>query len=144
VVINSTGKVSLSGTALVTSANMGGGPATTPKGTIYLAQTGVSSSVVQLEINSNATVENTTTLYYGNAIYNASPGTINIFGGTVQASGQHYTIYNSDTGIININAIAPTTIKATGSGEASKAIFSSNGGKVNITGSPTIIPAYNP
>jgi hypothetical protein len=89
----STGKITVSGTAKITSANI-----TATRGTITISGTGTAERLV-IE---GGTVENTSTTT-GNAIYNSSPGAVRITGGTVRATGSNaYAIYNTSTGVVTI------------------------------------------
>jgi uncharacterized membrane protein len=88
------GKITVSGTAKVTSANV-----TATSGTIYLASGG--TDTVDRLIIEGGTVENTAA--NGNAVYNLSPGGVTISGGTVTAGAGGYAVYNSNTST-NVNA----------------------------------------
>ena len=116
---NYSGKITISGTAVVTSANT-----SAESGTIYLRDYGTNTDT-RLEIT-GGTVENTATA--GNAVHNNSIGAVKISGGTVKASGtngmaiyqkrasgkieinggavesKHYTIYNeAENGSITVS-----------------------------------------
>jgi hypothetical protein len=78
---SSTGKITVSGTAKLTSANT-----EATESTIYLKDSGTATAV-RLEIT-GGTVENTNT---GNAIYNASTGAVNISGSVSADTG--YSVY---------------------------------------------------
>ena len=119
------GKITVSGTAMVTSANSSG------NGTIYLANKGTDTTV-RLEIT-GGTVGNTAS--GGNAIFNASPGAIDISGGTVSVGGG--CAVQNVRGTLNISG---GTISAT-SGSAvfnstavSKATVNISGGTVSAAG----------
>jgi hypothetical protein len=90
-----TGKITVSGTAKVTSAGTYIG-----SGTIYLDNNGTDTAT-RLEIT-GGTVENTST-GTGNAIRNDSSGAVSITGGTVSKAGNSgYVVYKGGTGAINI------------------------------------------
>jgi len=93
----STGKITVSGTAKVTSS----GSTTSGAGTIN------NNSAGTIEIT-GGTVENTG--YSGRAIYNNSTGTVSISDGTVSA-GTGYAVYNSSTGKITVSGTARVTSK---------------------------------
>jgi uncharacterized repeat protein (TIGR02543 family) len=142
-VVNFTnGKITISGTAMITSANTNDA-----SGTIVLENHGTETDC-RLEIT-GGTVENTAS--GGNAIYNDSPGsvdirggevtapvgrairnfqdgTVNINGGMVQANGNMATIRNDNTGTVDISG---GTVQATGDGQT---IANYNTGKINISG----------
>ncbi len=109
----STGKVTISDSATVTSANTNAN-----EGTIRFNETTDSSAVV-LEIT-GGTVKNTAS---GNAVYNASTGTVNVSGGTVEATTGN-AIYNHATGTVTVSG---GTVSAT----TGNAIF--NGGALTVT-----------
>ena len=119
----STGKINISGTAKITSANE-----SEDYGTIYLANGGTTSTDCRLEIT-GGTIDNTVT-YGGVVIYNASFGEIKISGGTVEAKGEYGdAIFNESAGTVNIS---DGTVEAKGyNGDA---ITNWTTGTVNITG----------
>ena len=84
----SSGLITVSGNALVTSANT-----SSSSGTIYIRGGGSSTNTTRLTI-SDGTVRNTRS---GNAVYH-SEGTAIISGGTVSG-----TVFNSDNGTVTIN-----------------------------------------
>jgi len=93
-VSNETGKITVTGTAMVTSVNTQAN-----SGTIML-EFNTTATDVKLQIT-GGTVENTAT--GGNAIYNDTVGGINISGGTVRATGAGgSSIVNSGGGTVTI------------------------------------------
>jgi hypothetical protein len=101
-VSDSRGRITVSGTALVTSATTN-----TSRGTIELSSS-LTGSSVRLEIT-GGTVENTSTTT-GNAIYNNSSGAVRITGGTVRATGTGaYAVYNNSSGAVSISESATVT-----------------------------------
>jgi hypothetical protein len=96
---NQAGKITVSGTAKVTSANTDAA-----QGTIFIASSG--TAIVARLVIEGGTVENTSTTT-GNAIYNASTGAVNIIGGTVSKAGTTgNAIYNNSTGVVTIDPAA--------------------------------------
>jgi len=98
------GKITVSGTGKVTSANM-----TDTQGTIYLDAPSADNTNTRLEIT-GGTVENTGA--NGRAIYNASTGGITISGGRVQAtgSGTVYSVYNANSSPGPLNMTIPPAV----------------------------------
>jgi len=94
----STGKITVSETAKVTSTNT-----SSSSGTIYLSNSGASTAV-RLEITGGI-VENTAG---GTAVYNPSPGTVTISGGTVSATSG-YAVFNTSTGKVTVSGTAKIT-----------------------------------
>ena len=93
------GKITVSGTALVTSVST--------MGTIVFLLSGGT----ELEIT-GGTVENTANS--GRAIYNNSTGPINISGGTISATGTGgYAIYNGSSGVVDITSPPAVIIGST-------------------------------
>jgi hypothetical protein len=121
VAIISTGKVTISGNALVTSATVeniltGGNP-----GTIYIYNT--TTTNVLLEI-SGGRVENTSNGY---AVFNNSAGgTVNISGGTVSSISLN-TVLNYNTGVTNISGGTVSSISGT-------AVLNNSTGAVTVSG----------
>ena len=136
----SVGKITVSGTALLTSGNIN-----TAGGVVYLAAiSGVTSTAERLVIE-GGTIRNTAV---GNAVYNASTGTVTMSGGTVENTSETTgnAIYNNSTGAINITG---GTVSKTGTG--GNAIFNNSTGVVTITKPPAVItgnvsgvPGYTP
>jgi hypothetical protein len=87
---DSTGKITVSGTAKVTSANV-----TAAQGTIMIVSSGTETAA-RLEIT-GGTVENTAANANARAVYNASTGTVSISGGVVKAT-TGYAVYKNSTG----------------------------------------------
>jgi len=146
VVHHSSSKLTVSGTAKVTSANG-------TLGTIYLADSGTSTAV-RLEITGGM-VENTAanglavinfstgainisgdTLTGKDGISNHSTGAVNISGGTVEntATGSGCAIYNASTGAVTISG--GTVTKA---GRGGYVVYATTSGKVTITSPPAVI-----
>jgi len=153
-----TGKITVSGTAKVTSANV-----TTTSGTINIANSGTATDP-RLVIE-GGTVENTSTGTNGRAIYNVSTGTVNISGGTVSVT-TGVAVYNANTGKITVSGTAKITsadantslnsgtiviansetatdarleitggiVEVTSTGSNGKAIYNGSTGAVNISG----------
>jgi hypothetical protein len=98
---NPTGRVNVSGTAVITSANTGATSGTINSVKPYSAD----NTNVRLEIT-GGTVRNTSTTT-GNAIYNGSTGEIRITGGTVSKAGSSgYSVYNASTGKVTVTSPA--------------------------------------
>ena len=93
------GTITVSGNATVTSANTG-----LTSGTIYVSTSGTTADTVRVAIT-GGTVRNTAS---GNAVYNASVGTVNISGGTVSATVTAYAVLSSTTSTTANNAGAIT------------------------------------
>jgi len=119
---NSTGKITVSGTAKVTSAN-------TSIGTIILENNNGNSIVTQLEIT-GGTVENTAS---GNAVYNKSIGAVNISGGTVSGTSGS-AIRNNSTGVITISG-------GTVSSTSGNAVYNYSTGKITVSGTAKLTSA---
>jgi len=117
----STGKIAVSGTAKVISANVTSGEAT-----ILIANNGTATGP-RLEI-SGGTVENIgDNTSNATAVYNASTGTVNISGGAVSASSGR-AVYNNTTGTINISGGSVSSVN-------SYTVYNNaDGGVVNISG----------
>jgi hypothetical protein len=114
------GKITVSGTAKVTSAN-------TTNGTIYLTNYNGSSTAVRLEI-SGGTVQNTANNLNASTIYNVSTSAVSITGGTVSATGDSgMAVFNYSTGAVNISG---GTVSAT----TGVAVYNNSTGAVNISG----------
>ena len=94
------GKINISGTAKVTSANTYSG-----EGTIYLDSYDSTATATRLEIT-GGTVENTSTTT-GNTIRNDSTGAVVISGGTVSKAGSgNWAVYKGGTGALTIGESA--------------------------------------
>ena len=127
---NSTGKITVSGTAKVTSANI-----TDNRGTIYLANQG-STTATRLEI-SGGTVENTANDANARTVYNDSDYCrVEITGGTVSAT-MGAAVYDAKSSTINISG---GTVSAT-TGIAVYAGSSSTSGKITVSGTAKITSA---
>ena len=146
-----TGKITVSGTALVTSANI----EAPSGGTIVLYNTGTETDV-RLEIT-GGTVENTAS--GGIVICNNSTGAIDISGGMVSAT-VGYAVFSvaGAPGAINISGgtvsvtngyavaslgeinISGGTVQATGESAVSVAVYV--GGEANISGGTVSAPGY--
>jgi len=103
--LSGTGKVTVSGTANITSA-----ATSSTSGTIQSSSisSNVTSANVLLEMT-GGTVTNTSTTT-GNAIYHGNKGTIIFSGGTVSKAGTNgNAIYNNSTGVVTIGAGATIT-----------------------------------
>jgi len=111
-VVNYYGKITVSGTAKVTSAN-----ATSTSGTIYNEPTGT------IEIT-GGTVENTASNANARAIYNASTGAVSISGGTVSAT-TGIAVFNYSTGKITVSGTAKVTSANTSTTSGTISIASS-------------------
>ncbi|MFQ9473031.1 MAG: beta strand repeat-containing protein [Oscillospiraceae bacterium] len=105
---DSQGKVTISGSATVTSGNK-----TSGSGTIRLGPVQSSSSAPALEIKENATVKNTAG---GNAVYNGFAGVIAVSGGTVETTSGK-AIDNASTGKVTISGTATVTSANTNANE---------------------------
>ncbi|GBU24206.1 hypothetical protein R83H12_00834 [Fibrobacteria bacterium R8-3-H12] len=80
-------------------------------------------------LSNGASIASTADITGNRAINNGSTGTVNINGGTVQATGSSgYAVYNSSTGTVNING---GTVQATA---GSNPVYNTSTGTVNITG----------
>jgi len=153
------GKVTVSGTAKVTSANT-----TATQGTIYRSSSG-STTGVQIEIT-GGTVENTGS---GNAVYNSNYSCeVSISGGTVSAT-TGVAVYNASYGKITVSQAAGATTKITSANVTNNrgtifladsgttvnerltisggtventstgyAVYNASTGTVSITGTPTV------
>jgi hypothetical protein len=99
-----TGKVTVSGTAVISSANT-----SSVGGTIVMkAPSSGDNTNVRLEIT-GGTIRNTAT-GSGNVIFNDSTGGINITGGTVSKAGTNgYAVNNASTGVVTIGPAATIT-----------------------------------
>jgi len=123
---NTNTKVTISGTAMITSADTGG--------TIFLPAMG-SGTTVRLEI-SGGTVENTRD--NGRAVYNFSFGGITITGGTIRATGNNgYAVFNGSTGVVTITGGTISAPKGT-------AINNTSSGKVTTTANVKIEGKVSP
>jgi len=92
-----TGKITVSGTAHITSANT-----ISTQGTILIANN-LTATAERLVITGGR-VENTSTTT-GNAVYNNSTGAVTISGGTVSKAGAgNYAVYINSTGEVNITS----------------------------------------
>jgi len=116
-----TGKVTVSGDAKVTSANV-----TSTQGSIYLGNdaSGATETDVWLEIT-GGTVENTAS---GNAVYNSFHGAIIISGGTVSAT-TGMAVFNYFDGAVNITGGTVSASATTG-----RAVHNESTGIVTISG----------
>jgi hypothetical protein len=91
----STGVITISGTALITSGNYN-----TISGTISMRS--LDTSTAPRLIIMGGTIENTATQSTARTIYNNSRGTINILGGTISATAAGRAIHNQFSGIVNV------------------------------------------
>jgi hypothetical protein len=121
---NSTGKITISGSTLITSTNTAA-----KEGTIFLANS--STQTAERLVIIGATVRNAAE---GNAICNASTGAINIRGGTVVAGTTGAAIYSNSAGAISISGGIVKAIDGA-------AIFSDSTGKITISGNAHITSA---
>ena len=120
---NEAGKITISDTATVRSANADAG-----YGTIFLCNNGEATDC-RLEIT-GGTVKNTAD--NGRAVRNNSKGAIDISGGKVEATGKSgCAVYNYSTGTVNISG---GTVQTTGNNNGSYAVLNSSTGAVNISG----------
>jgi hypothetical protein len=124
---SSTGLITVSGDALVTSANAS---TSTSYGTIYLANAGTATDV-RLNIT-GGTVENTAT-GNGTAVYNASTGTVTISGGTISAT-TGTAVYNYSTGTVTISG---GTVSAT----TGNAVYNGSTGLITVSGDAVVTSA---
>jgi hypothetical protein len=115
------GTVAVSGPALVTSANSN--ITSSDAGTIHF-EAGSSDTAVRFEIF-EGTIENTA----GIAIFNNSSSTLNIYGGTVSATGGGIAVFNNSSGTVNING---GTVSKTGT--YGNAITNGSNGTIAIYG----------
>jgi hypothetical protein len=124
---NSTGKITVSGTAKVTSANT-----TTAAGTILIANSGTGGDRLVIE---GGTVENTAASADARAIYNNSTGTLTISGGEVKAD-TGVAVYNASMGKITVSGTAKVTSAnvTTASGTIFIATSGSGGERLVIEG----------
>jgi len=125
--ITSTGKITISGTALVTARNDNTGA-----GTIFLASVGTDTA--DRLVISGGTVRNTGS---GNAIRNDSTAGISITGGTIEITSTgtaSRAIFNNSSGALKISG---GTVQAT----AGSAIINVSTGKITVSGSATITSA---
>jgi hypothetical protein len=91
----STGVITISGTALITSGNYN-----TIGGTISMRS--LDTSTAPRLIITGGTIENTATQSTARTIYNNSRGAINILGGTISATAAGRAIHNQFSGIVNV------------------------------------------
>jgi len=120
---NSTGKITVSGTANVTSANI-----TATQGTIFILSMSDTTTADRLVIE-GGTVGNTSAST-GNVIRNNSGGGVTISGGIVSATGTSvYAVNNNSTGALTISG---GTVSATGT--SGRAVHNQSTGAVTISG----------
>jgi len=126
-VSNAAGSITVSGSAVITSA-------TAINGTITLDNSGTETDV-RLTITGNAVVKNTSAT--GNAVYNNSTGAVIISGGTVEAEGASaYAVCNYRTGKVTIT---DGVIKSAATGYT---VYHYNQGTVEITSPPTTLNGF--
>jgi len=114
---SSTGKIAVSGTALVTSATK-----FSDSGTILIADNGTATAT-RLEIT-GGTVQNTAG---GMVVRNLSTGAVDISGGTISATSGYWAVYNESTGTVNISGGALSAAEG-------RTVINSSTGAVNISG----------
>jgi len=123
----STGKIIISGDqTVVTSANANG-TASTPLGTIYLANIG-NDTDTRLEIN-GGTIGNTANC----VIFNVSTGAVNINGGEISITTGNWMIYNYSTGALNISGGIVSAAGGRAIQNESAGIVTISGGEVSAT-----------
>jgi len=136
----STGTITVSGTANLTSANE-----TETAGTIYLTNSGTGTDI-RLVITDGVVRNTSAASTNSRAVYNAGTGGITISGGTVSAIGSNgIAVYSNSTGIITVTGIANITSDTYGddkgtiyladSGTSTNVRLTIKGGTVRSTGS---------
>ena len=123
-----TGAITVTGASTsVTSANT-----TATSGTIYVAASGTGTGT-RLTVN-NGTVQNTAA--GGNALYNASTGTVYVSGSGKATATTGSAIYNSGNGLISVSGSSQVTSAnaATNSGTIHLAVSSGTGNRLYISG----------
>jgi len=116
-----TGKITVSGTAYITSKS--------DSSTIYLYNITTSIQDVRLEIT-GGTIENTSTSSYSSAVYNKCIYAVSISGGTI--SSKVRAVHNASDGTLNISG--GTVSVSDTSSNTSVAVYNENKGTINISG----------
>jgi hypothetical protein len=115
----SSGKITVSQTAGATT-NVTSANTNSSRGTIYIADSGTATAV-RLEITGGTvenTVDNTVDNTNARAIYNASTGAVNIWGGTVSVT-KGVAIYNASIGKVTVSQPAGVTTNVTSTNNTS-------------------------
>jgi len=131
---SSTGKITVSGTARLTSANTDAA-----QGTVYLAAPATDNTNARLEIT-GGTIENTSTGANGTAIFNNSTGAVTMSNATVSTTATSgKAINNNSTGALTITG---GTVRAPVNSTA-YSIYNNSTGLVTVDPAATIIGARN-